>query len=100
MFYAVCVLGTELLSQQFYETPVRKSLISSLFAFLTAQKMNFFTKYFFSKCDQIHRKQRIWSHLLKKSLVENLTFFQCLFRLLNYYRTSYSKNKRITVIDK
>ena len=27
---------------------------------------------FFGKCDQIHRKLWIWSHLLKKSLMENL----------------------------
>ena len=30
---------------------------------------------FFSKCDQIRSFQRIWSHLLKKSLMEN--FFFC-----------------------
>ena len=30
---------------------------------------------FFSKCDQIRRKLRIWSHLLKKSLMKN--FFFC-----------------------
>ena len=41
---------------------------------LTAQKMNFSIKDFFSKCDQIRRKLQIWSHLLKKSLTENLTF--------------------------
>ena len=29
---------------------------------------------FFSKCDQIHRKLRIWLHLLKKSLIENFIF--------------------------
>ena len=29
---------------------------------------------FFSKCDQIRRKQRIWSHLLKKSLMEKFIF--------------------------
>ena len=29
---------------------------------------------FFSKCDQIRRKLRIWSHLLKKSLKENFIF--------------------------
>ena len=28
-------------------------------------------KDFFSKCDQIRRKLRIWSHLLKKSLMLN-----------------------------
>ena len=36
----------------------------------TAQKMNFSIKDFFSKCDQIRRKWDIWSHLLKKSLME------------------------------
>ena len=29
---------------------------------------------FFIKCDQIRRKLRIWSHLLKKSLMENFVF--------------------------
>ena len=33
----------------------------------TAQKMKFSFKDFFRKCDQIRRKLRIWSHLLKKS---------------------------------
>ena len=41
---------------------------------LTAQKMKFSIKDFFSKCDQIRRKLRIWSHLLKKSLMENFIF--------------------------
>ena len=36
--------------------------------------MKFSIKDFFSKCDQIHRKLQIWSHLLKKSLMENFTF--------------------------
>ena len=27
-----------------------------------------------SKCDQIRRKLRIWSYLLKKSLMENFIF--------------------------
>ena len=40
----------------------------------TAQKMTFSIKDFFSKCDQIHRKLRICSHLLKKSLMENFIF--------------------------
>ena len=31
-------------------------------------------KDFFSKSDQIRRKLRIWSHLLKKSLLENFIF--------------------------
>ena len=42
---------------------------------ITAQKMKFSTKDFFSKCDQIHSFLRIWLHLLKKSLIENFTFY-------------------------
>ena len=41
----------------------------------TAQNMKFSIKDFFSKCDQICRKLRIWSHLLKKSLTETLIFW-------------------------
>ena len=29
---------------------------------------------FFSKCDQIRTKLRVWSRLLKKSLMENFIF--------------------------
>ena len=32
-------------------------------------------KDFFSKCDQIRSFLRIWSHLLKKSLMENFIFY-------------------------
>ena len=39
-----------------------------------AQKIKFSIKDFFSKCDQIRRFLRIWSHLLKKSLMENFIF--------------------------
>ena len=41
---------------------------------LTIQKMKFSIKHFFSKCDQICRKLRVQSHLLKKSLMENFIF--------------------------
>ena len=41
----------------------------------TAQKMKFSIKDFFSKCYQIRSFPRIWSHLLKKSLMENSIFF-------------------------
>ena len=40
----------------------------------TAQKMKFSIKDFFSKCDQIRRKLRIWSHLLKNSIIQNFIF--------------------------
>ena len=39
-----------------------------------AQKMKFSIKDFISKCERIHRKLRIWSRLLKKSLIENFIF--------------------------
>ena len=42
--------------------------------FFTVQKMKFSIKDFFSKCDQIRRKLWIWSHLLKKSLMEKFIF--------------------------
>ena len=38
------------------------------------KKTKFFIQDFFSKCDQIHRKLRVWSHLLKKSLMEKFIF--------------------------
>ena len=41
---------------------------------ITAQKMKFSIKDSFSKCDHIRRKLRIWSHLVKKSLMENSIF--------------------------
>ena len=43
----------------------------------TAQKMKFSIKDFLNKRDQICRKSRIWSHLLKKSLMENFFFVRC-----------------------
>ena len=45
--------------------------------------MKFLIKGFFSKCDQIGRKLRIWLHLLKKSLMENFIFY-------TVYNTKYS----------
>ena len=40
----------------------------------TAQEIKFSIKDFFSKCDQNCSFLRIWSHLLKKSLMENFIF--------------------------
>ena len=48
-----------------------------------AQKMKFSIKDFFSKCDQIHRKLRIWSHYQKKSLIENFIFCVVAFEPFN-----------------
>ena len=40
----------------------------------TTQQMKFSITDFLSKCDQIPSFLRIWSHLLKKSLMENIIF--------------------------
>ena len=48
-------------------------------ASFTAKKMKFFIKDIFSKSDQIRRFLRIWSHLLKKSLMENFIFCATVF---------------------
>ena len=51
-------------------------MVSSLMqvSTFTTQKIKFSIKVFFCKCDQIRRKLRIWSHLLKKSLMKNFIF--------------------------
>ena len=46
-----------------------------VFLTITAQKMKFSIKDFFSKCDQIRKKLPIWSHLVNKSFMENYIFF-------------------------
>ena len=48
------------------------------YCYVTLQEM-FPIKDFFSKCDQIRRTLRIWSHLLKKYLIEDfMVFVQCI----------------------
>ena len=49
------------------------------------KKMKFPIKNFFSKCDQICIKLRIWSHFLKKFLMENFIF--CAVHFLTKYFT-------------
>ena len=49
--------------------------------------MMFSIKNFFSKCDQIRRNLRIWSHLLKKSLMENFIFCAVFIQFLNHDET-------------
>ena len=56
------------------KTHVKVVQLSPLDKTHTAQKMKFSIKDFFSKCDKIRRKLRVWSHLLKKSLIENFIF--------------------------
>ena len=46
------------------------------------KKMKFSIKDFFSKCNHICRKLRIWSHLLKKSLMEKFIFLSMVSYLI------------------
>ena len=50
----------------------------------TTQKLKFSITHFFSKCEQIRRKLRIWSHLLNKSLWKTSFFAQCEVKVLVY----------------
>ena len=56
---------------------------------INARKMKSSIKDFFSKCDQILRKLWIWSHLLKKSLMENFIFL-CSVLSIDYFSTTYN----------
>ena len=67
-FQITVAFYTFVLQVIFSVTPVS---VSSMF---TAHKMKFSIKDFFSKCDQIRSFLRIWSHLLKKSSMENFIF--------------------------
>ena len=53
---------------------------------LHCTKNEVFHKDFFSKCDQVRRNLRIWSHLLKKTLMEN--FFFCSVKDLWWQKSS------------
>ena len=68
--------------------------------FNTAQKMKFSIKEFFSKCDQIRRKLRIWSHLLKKSLMENFIFCAVWKIWLLLYKGWVKLNRRMKIFKK
>ena len=55
--------------------PAGEELFFNAVSEFTAQIKKFSVKDFFSKCDQIRRKLRIWLHLLKKTLMENFIFY-------------------------
>ena len=59
----------------------------------TAQEIKFSINDFFSKFDQIRRKLRIWSYLLKKSLMEDFIF--CAVMLMLKINDSLTINNRL-----
>ena len=60
---------------------------------VTAQKMKFSIKDFFSKCDQICRK--LGSHLLEKSLMENFIFCVVGVRNSNFLQNTTQNSENI-----
>ena len=85
------------------------SIVKLMISITLYRIWKFFVKDFFSKCDQIRRKLRIRSHLLKKSIMENFIFcailpamFLCDIviqtLLLNY--DSDNKSWKLTAIQK
>ena len=76
----------------FWRTSIRPNTCEGLLMKLEMslhKKMKFSIKDFFSKCDKIHRKLRIWSHLLKKSLMENFIFCAV------YWKIHWSSSRKI-----
>ena len=59
-----------------------KRSINIILVSFTAQKMKFSIKDFVSKFNQIRSFRRIWSHLLKKSLMKN--FIYCVVFTVNF----------------
>ena len=62
--------------------------------------MNFFIKGFFSKCDQICSFLRIWSHLLKKFLMENFIFCAVFAKTNSFTCFSRISNSKLEIIQR
>ena len=76
------------------KTSPHKNSLHKNFIFI-AQKMKFSIKDSFSKCDQILSFLRIWSYLLKKSLMKKFTFVYCNKKV--YLHAAYQFTKRISL---
>ena len=62
-----------------FDTEIRKGF------FVHCTKMKLSINVFFSKCGQTRSFLRIWSHLLKKSVMENFIFCAVSPRTLNLF---------------
>ena len=68
----------------FWNFYLQINFLTWYWSYHTAQKMKFSIKDFF-KCEQIRIFLRIWSHLLKKSLMENFIFCRCRFGIIIFF---------------
>ena len=58
--------------------------------FSSHEKGSFPIRFFFSKCEQIHKKLRICSYLPKQSLMESFIFGRCVFKELERERKTWA----------
>ena len=70
----------------------------SYFYTITLHTKKFFIKDFFHKCDQVRRKLRIWSHLLKKYLMENFIFSEVLLLNLKKNRLNFLLKNAVILV--
>ena len=92
-FFLVCIFSGE---NKTFLLSSKRSLVSPH----TAQKIKFSIKDFFSKWDQNRRKLRIWSHLLKKFLIENFIFVQCAnYSVENSYNKIFFWQNLLIILD-
>ena len=64
--------------------------VTKTFGHISLHPLQFYIKDNFIKCDQIHIFMRIWSHLLKKSVMEN--FIICPVTTRQYEARKWPKN--------
>ena len=84
--YWLATLGKTDSSTTFFQNILRNFIEELLNRIhVTAEKIKFFIQNFFSKCNQIRRKQWIWSHSLKKPLMEKFIF--CSVCVTGYFCT-------------
>ena len=78
-FHSCCIPGHAKSNSQYWISNMPKLKwgmdVDFLHIIYYTNKIKFSIKDFFSKCDQILSFLRIWSHLLKKHLMENFSFF-------------------------
>ena len=90
VFSLIFVADTKIIFRYDFVAPLKLFLAMRLIISfsLAAQKMKFFIKDFFCKCDQICSFLWIWSQLLKKSLME--TFIFCAVSDIQVAKQEYS----------
>ena len=85
-FYSYCVVSSisfkkaAIVLVTLWPTLLKNQILSMFFSW--HKKMKFSIEKFFSKCRQIHKKLRSWSHLLKKSLMKKFSLNSEKFKFL------------------